>query len=376
MKKITKQSSIALVELPATQYGVLNGEPSYDEYSRIMKRLPPRALPTLEGLLLANDYQNVKLISPIYNKNGRFSIDDWGTLRNSDVVGISAISRTVNQSLELAKGLKLNYPEKKIVFGGAHFTVKYEEALNNGGDAVVLKEGGHFPEVLNTGFDYEKLSQVKGIAYKQGDKIILTEPRALLTPEQLSSIHPHYNKTLRKLGYSVIETMIGCPFNCEPCGVTSMYGGRYRVKSIEWAIEELKRIKDIGTIIFWTADNIAGNSKHLSDLSLAVEQEGLNKKYGICQIRSKSLRDPGVVKSLKRMGIRMVCVGYESMNPESLTEIEKHCTVEDNNEAARILREARIGDHGMYMTGGKDTKESLEYELQWAIKKLVFKKMR
>lgn len=352
MHKITKKSSIALVELLPTQFGILNGEPSYDEYSRVMKRIPPRALPTLEGVLLDNGYQNINSILP-----------------GSDVVCIGSITRTAKQSLALAKNLKSNNPEVKIVFGGAHFTVKYEEALENGGDVVVLKEGEILPEVLDTGFDYEKLSKVKGIAYKQGDKMILTKERQFLTPEQLSSIHPYYNKALRKLtNIAVIETMRGCPYNCEPCGVTEMYGGRYRAKSIEWTIEELKRINDIGRTIFYTSDNIAGNPKHLSDLSLAIEEKGLNKKFGVCQIRSDSLRNPEVVKSLKRMGIRMACVGYESMNPEFLTDIKKHCTIEDNNEAARILREARIWNHGMTMTGGKDTKESLEYELQWAIK--------
>ena len=365
MKKLTKQSRVALVELPATQYGILNGGISYDEYSRITKRTPPRALPTLEGVLLANDYQNIISISPVYNQNGRFSVDDWKILHSSDIVGISAISRTVKQSLELSRDLKLNHPEKKIVFGGAHFTVKYEEALNNGGDVVVLKEGEHFPEVLDTGFDYEKLSQVKGIAYKKENKIILTEPRTLLTPEQLSSIHPHYNKSLRKLlKMAVIETMRGCPHKCESCGVTEIFSGSYRVKTIKWTIEELKRIEDIGNTIFYTADNIAGNPKHLSDLSLVIEQEGLNKKFGICQIRPDSLKNPEVVKSLKRMGIRMACVGYESQNLEFLKDIGKHCTPEDNNEAARIW------NHGMKMTGGKDTKKSLEYELQWAIKNL------
>lgn len=372
MHKITKQSSITLVELPATQYGILNGRLSYDEYSRIMKRLPPRALPTLEGVLLDSGYQNINSINPVHNKYGRFSLDDWKILLSSDVVGISTISRTSKQSLELAKNLKLNNPKVKIVFGGAHFTVKYEEALNNGGDAVVLKEGEMtFPEVLNSGFDYEKLSQINGIAYKQGDKIILTEPRELLTTEQLSYIHPHYKKSLRNLeNIAVIETMRGCPYNCESCGVTEIYGGKYRIKSVDWTIEELKRIKDIGNTIFYTADNIAGNPKHLNDLSLAVEQEGLNKKFGICQIRPDSLRNPEVVKSLKRIGIRMACVGYESMNPDFLTEIKKHCTIEDNNEAARILREAKIWSHGMIMTGGKDTKESLEYELRWAVENL------
>ncbi|MDD5192161.1 MAG: radical SAM protein [Candidatus Nanoarchaeia archaeon] len=354
MKKITKQSSIALVEPPPTQHGVLDGKPSYDEYSRVTKRLPSRALPTLEGVLLDNGYENIN-----------------STPYSSDVVCISAITRTAKQSLEYATKLKLNNPEVKIVFGGAHFTVRYEEALENGGDVVVLKEGEHLSKVLNTGFDYEKLSQVKGIAYRQENRIILTEPRPLLTPEQLSSIHPYYDKALRKsTNIAVIETMRGCPYHCEQCQVTDLFGGSFRAKSIEWDIKELRRINDIGPTIFYISDNIAGNPKHLNDLSLAIEEEGLNKKFGVCQISAKSLRNPKVVESLKRMGIRMVCVGYESMNPEFLTDIRKPCSVEDNNEAARILKEAKIWNHGMIMTGGKDTKQSLEYELQWTIKNL------
>ena len=372
MHKITKQSSVALVELPPTLCGILDGKPSYDEYSMITKRLPPRSLPTLAGVLLAYGYTNIHSISPIHNKNGKLSTGDWKILDSSYVICISAITRTAKQSLTLAKILKENNPEIKIIFGGPHFTVKYEEALNNGADIVVLKEGeGALPEVLDTGFDYKKLSQVKGIAYKQGNKIILTKPRPFLTSEQLSSIHPYYEKSFRKLtNTAVIETMRGCPYNCEQCGVTDLYGGHYRVKSIEWVIKELKRINDIGNTIFYTADNIAGNPKHLKDLSLAIEKEKLNKKFGVCQINSIALRNPEVVKSLKRMGIRMVCVGYESMNPKFLTDIGKPCSVEDNQEAARILRKARIWNHGMIMTGGRDTKESLKHTLKWAIKNL------
>lgn len=372
MRKITKQSCVALVELPPTLEGVLDGKLSYDEYSIITKRIPPRSLPTLAGALLAKGYTNIHLISPIHNKDGKLSIADWKILHSSHVVCISTITRTAKQSLALAKSLKENNREIKIIFGGAHFTVKYKEALNNDADIVVLKEGEEaLPEILNADFDYKKLSRIKGIAYKQKNKIILTKPRPFLTSEQLSSIHPYYNKSFRKLtNIAVIETMRGCPYNCEQCGVTEMYGGHYRVKSIKWVIEELKRIDDIGNTIFYTADNIAGNPKHLKDLSLAIEKENLNKKFGVCQINSITLRNPEVVKSLKRMGIRMVCVGYESMNPEFLTDIGKPCTAEDNQEAARILRKAKIWNHGMIMTGGKDTKESLKSTLKWATKNL------
>ena len=60
--KITKQSAITLVELPPTQFGRLDGEPSHDVYSQF--RLPARALHVLEGVLRADGWQNVQSIIP------------------------------------------------------------------------------------------------------------------------------------------------------------------------------------------------------------------------------------------------------------------------------------------------------------------------
>lgn len=365
------EKAIALVELPPWQYGILNGEPSYDEFSLVMNRLPSRALPNLEAAVRVAGYANVCQINPIYNPDGKLSSEDWQRLLNSDIIGISAITRTSKQSLELAGILRKN-PKRKIIFGGPHFTVRYEDALGAGADAVVLREGeSTLPELLSSDFQPDQLSQIKGIAFKDGKETVVTEKRNLLTSEQLSFIHPHYNDSFRELKkIPVIETMRGCPFDCEQCQVTDIYGGKFREKSIQWTIEELKRLKDVGRNIFYTADNIAGKKNHLIDLSYAIEEEGLNKKFGICQVTSKDLGKLEIVSALNRMGIKMACVGYESMNPEFLEDMGKPCSVEDNNNAAKILREAGIWNHGMIMTGGRDTKDSLKETLQWAVENL------
>ena len=124
------ETPITLVELPPWQHGILNGQPSYDEFSLVMSRLHPRALPTLEAVARDRGYRNVQSISPICNPSSRLTQSDWQRLLSSEVVGLSAITRTSKQTLELARILKLNSPRTKIVVGGPHFTVRYEDALD------------------------------------------------------------------------------------------------------------------------------------------------------------------------------------------------------------------------------------------------------
>lgn len=372
MKIITKDSKITLGELHPTEFGVLNGKPSYDEFSLLMKRLPSRALPTLEGRLRDEGYNDVQSINPYHHGiNDGLSHENFRRFFSSEVVGLGSITRTAKQTLELTRRLKQVKPNIKVVLGGPHFTLKYEQGLESGADVVCIGEGEEtLPKILETAFDPDKLQEIRGIVFWKGSEIIKTAPRELLKPDEFTH-HPYYdNITRRKTNIGVVETSRGCPYNCDYCQVSEIFGRKFRNKNIDYIVEERINVDDIGKTFFYTADNIAGNKKRLIEFSYAIENRGLNKGFGICQITSKSLRDPEVVEALERMGIKMTCVGYEFVYDSSLKDIGKQCSAEDNNEACKILREKDIWNHGMIMTGGKDNEESLEYTTEWAIQNL------
>jgi len=210
MKKIGKQSPITLVELPATQYGVLSGDLSFDIYSK--SKLPARALPVLEAVLRAEKWENVKSICPLDGENGKLSSENLNRIFNSDIFGISSITRTSLQSMELARNYKLVKPDGIVIAGGPDPTFRIEDWLRDV-DIVVIGEGEKTVSELMERLieDPNNLDDINGLAFKKGKQIEITKPRKLLTSEELSQIpYPFYNsKTKGKITTGVIETSRG-----------------------------------------------------------------------------------------------------------------------------------------------------------------------
>ena len=119
MRKLSKSSQTTLVELPATQFGVFNGDLAFDEFSQFTKRLPARALPTLEGALRENKWLDVQSIYPMHHgKKGKLTPANLERIFSSDVLLVSSITRTALQSFELVKLYKEKKPEGIVIAGG------------------------------------------------------------------------------------------------------------------------------------------------------------------------------------------------------------------------------------------------------------------
>lgn len=369
MRKITKQSPITLIELPPTLFGKLNGEVSFDIYSKF--KMPSRALHVLEGILRYNGWTNTKSINPNFNKKrGILTSEDFKRIFNSDVLLISSITRTSPQSQELARLYKLNNPEGIAIAGGPDPTFRIEDWLRYT-DIIVIGEGEKtLLELMNKLIKNPKnLNSVKGIAFKKRKEVIITKPQELLTSSELSQLpHPFYNKNIRKkITSGVVETSRGCPNNCDFCTVTKVYGRQYRVKSIDYVIEELKRTKNIGGYLFFSDDNLTAIPNKTVELLKAIIKNGLNKKYSVAQTTIKLADNPELMQALKKANINVLCIGIESINNETLKELGKPYTAEQNKRAIKILKKAGFWIHGMMMLGGEgDTPKSLKETLEWA----------
>lgn len=369
MEKLTKQSSVTLIELPPTLFGELNGETSFDIYSR--SKLPSRAIHVLEGVLRHGGWTNTKSINPLYNKTkGKLTEEDFKRIFSSDFLLISSITRTSPQSQKLAELYKLNNQGGMVIVGGPDPTFRVEDWLKYV-DIVVIGEGEKtLLELMNQLIvNPNNLKDINGLAFKNNKKIIITKPRGLLTGEELSQLpHPFYDKGIRgKITSGVVETSRGCPNDCDFCTVTKIYGRRYRLKSVDYVIEELKRTEDIGRYLFFTDDNlIAIPSKALALLDELVKNN-LNIKYGGAQATIRIADNPELMNALKKAKIKALCIGIESINNQTLKDLGKPYTAEQNKRAIKILKKAGFWIHGMMIAGGDgDTPESLKETLEWA----------
>lgn len=369
MEKLTKQSKVTLVELPAYQFGELNGKLCYDEYSYF--RLPSRAIHTLEAVLREDEWEDVQSINPLlHGEKGKCSYENFESIINSNVLGISSITRTAPQSFQLAKTYKKFNPKGIVIFGGDHTTAMPYEALENG-DIVVLREGEvSFRELMNQLVkDRYGLDDVKGIGFNRNGERIFTQERELMIPEELSKMpYPYYDKeTKEKVNISVMETTRGCPNKCKFCSVWKNCGGKYRTKTIEYVIKGFKQIQDMKGGVFITDNNFSANPEYLKDLSHAIQNEKINRRSFSAQVDIRGSKD-NRIESLLRAGVKFVYVGFESNNNETLEEIGKPFNAKQNEEAARAYNEAGLWVHGMFIIGMKETKESLRELLEFAKK--------
>ena len=58
-----------------------------------------------------------------------------------------------------------------------------------------------------------------------------------------------------------VQTSRGCPFDCSFCSVTGMFGKKYRFRSTENIIEELRRYDHLKNAVFFYDDNFAANTQ-------------------------------------------------------------------------------------------------------------------
>ena len=187
------------------------------------------------------------------------------------------------------------------------------------------------------------------------DKIIAVLKNALYWGEvdDLSGLPPARRDLLAKRGYvllNTLQTTRGCPFDCSFCSVTGMFGRKYRYRSTENVLAELRRYDSRKHLIFFYDDNFAADRKHTKELLEGMIREDFGFTW-TTQVRADVAKDEEIVGLMKRAGCHTVYIGFESVNPDSLEAMRKKQTVEEITAAVKVLRRHRIHIHGMFVYG-------------------------
>ncbi|TFH40870.1 MAG: B12-binding domain-containing radical SAM protein, partial [Chrysiogenales bacterium] len=172
----------------------------------------------------------------------------------------------------------------------------------------------------------------------------------------------------RPLKVIPMQTSRGCPYDCSFCSVTGMFGKKYRYRSTEHIMEELRKYRDSGRMIFFYDDHFAANKKRAKELLLAMIDEGFRFKWST-QVRADIVKDLELMDLMKRSGCHTLFIGFESFNPESLKEMKKKQTVDDIIHAVKVIHSYGIHIHGMFVHGfDSDTMDSVAMTVRYAKK--------
>jgi radical SAM superfamily enzyme YgiQ (UPF0313 family) len=292
---------------------------------------------------------------PVWQEIRRFIISF-----QPDVVGITALSTTYSSSLKVARIVKSINPNVKILFGGVHPNICFDQVIPEPDiDYIILGEGEYSVVELIEALYQKKidLSLIDGLAWKSESNVIVNNKRARI--DDLDSL-PFVNRELminwQKLSLHSLSTMIasrGCPYHCTFCSNVSLWGRKVKYRSVANIIEELMLLREkyhIHSFSFWD-DTFTSNKALTKELCNALVSDKLNKNLiWECYTRVNVI-DEELLHVLKNAGCYAVYVGVESGSQRILNIIKKQITKEQVRSAAKLIKDIGLYFGTFFMVG-------------------------
>jgi radical SAM superfamily enzyme YgiQ (UPF0313 family) len=227
----------------------------------------------------------------------------------------------------------------KTVAGGPLFTSSYEDYDDV--DHILLNEGEvtlpHFINDLENGTASKHLYEADGWADIEK------------TP------CPSWNLIdMKKYASMNIQYSRGCPFNCDFCNITVLFGRDPRTKQASQLLCELDALYEAGWKggVFFVDDNFIGNKKKLKDdLLPALIKWMQEKKYPFSFLTEASINlsdDEELMQLMIKAGFDTVFIGIETPDEKSLVECNKF-----QNKGRDLLEcVKKIQRQGLQVQGG------------------------
>lgn len=289
---------------------------------------PPLGLLTVSKLLPGN--WNKRLVdlnlSPLNEED----------LKWADYVFISAMNVQIEytrKAVEFCK--KFN---KKIVAGGPLFTQEFEK----------------FPEVDHFVLNEAEITLPRFIAdFENGalQKFYSSQDFADVTKSPL----PDWDLiNLEKYAYAIVQYSRGCPYMCDFCDVTALFGRRPRTKTAEQITGELDKILESGypEMILFADDNLISNRRDLKTNLLPElikwRRKNKNAPGFATQVTINLADDEEMMTQMIEAGFRHIFVGIESIAEESL----ESCHKTQNMRRDLLENVKRLQQRGFIVTAG------------------------
>lgn len=346
-------------------------------------------------------------------------VRDGGVVSNSEIaeeirylkpkiVGVSVLSTSYQNSLDIAKSAK--DIGAYTVFGNDHAAQLSQKILEQRRevDFVIGSEYGEKPlELLVKNLMGENipLEEIPNLCYRQGnnvrgfdynrDKALLSITKAYKVKSRKDSLDlfpvvdrsllpdSHWKKYLENYlskfgklhdnevtGVTTMNRARGCSRANDKCKHCDMLLDiSYSSPKMFW--EEVKEAyRQVKANVFYEVCDSFTSFPGLIDGIIKEKPNdlGFDPKFFVYAQAIDLVRNPGLARKLKQMGVFKVNIGLESGSNKTLQHMKgKYDSVETNYMALQLLKEQGIHVYGSFVLGtDAETPETLEETVSWA----------
>ena len=273
----------------------------------------------------------------------------------ADLVAVSVETYTAKRSYQIAS----EYRKRRIpvVMGGFHATLCPEEVMQHCESIVIGEAEDLFPTVVD---DYRHGTPQK--VYRMEER-----PRLGGVLPDRSIFHGK-----RYLPIGLVETARGCKFKCDFCAIQTAFAATQTHYPIDRVVEEVRRVRRPGQMIFFIDDNITSDIGAAKGLMRAliplrirwVSQSSINVAF-----------DEEALDLMRRSGCQGLLVGFESLNPASLAEMNKKFNLHNGGplRALENFRGHKLRIYGTHIFGyDADSLETFDQAVAFAREQGLF----
>lgn len=285
---------------------------------------------------------------------------------NFDIIGISCLTIQFPRVNKYAMELREKY-KGIILVGGIHFSLLKQ--LPAWADIAIIGEGEETIKELvecfyiNESPNHSDLKKINGIIYRDENGLAVHTCRREFIRDLDSIPFPardlidmeEYLKPNNVFGTKIgrglgMMTSRGCMFNCEFCSTAETWGNP-RFHSAEYIAKEILEVYEKYKVeyIYFEDDNFCGSRKRLRELADILEPMNLPIEFGASG-RIEFI-DEETIELYRKIGIKAISFGLETGSDRMLKKIKdlQHLTVEQELERVKMVVDAGIQVHGMFM---------------------------
>lgn len=301
----------------------------------------------LEYLASAAKEHDVEILDMRIDKNLVDKLEKF----NPNFVGITGYTCDANSAKEVLKEVKKFNRNIVTAIGGHHATfMPFDYALPFVDVIFIGMSDLSFKEYINSLETGKDVYAVKNIALRKECEFYFTEKANFNVnldslPFPSRNLTRHYRKYYRdqmRNKTTLLLTSRGCPFRCTFCACWKLMQGKYITRDPESVIEEMVNLPEDVEFVNFADDNSLHSIRRAWRLSELIQERKIKKKFSMYARVDTIVKHPDLIESLKAAGLDHLTMGIEAIKDEDLNTLNKKTSVEQNNEAIRILQKLGV----------------------------------
>jgi len=250
-----------------------------------------------------------------------------------DVFGLSTICSSYPLTLRIAREVKCRHPAAVVVLGGPQASVVDQPTMEAFPcvDYIVRGEAEQtFPALLDMLARDGSPEGLAGLTFRRSGSVIRNPAAPVITDlDSLPTPAFHLYGNLGECRYVPLELGRGCPFGCTFCSTNDFFRRRFRLKSPQRVIQEMRQIRDTYKINTFDLihDMFTVDHKRVAAFCQAILDSG-EEFYWNCSARTDCIDDE-LIGLMSKAGCKGIFFGIETGSARLQKIIKKNLDLEE-----------------------------------------------